>query len=205
MKPTLTVPKTSPSGKLPGGRPGLSVDEALEAGRAHRRGATCRFPICPTGQRRRIAHGQLLVNWRPVWLLDEPTAASTPPRNAFRRSGARASGAAAASSSPRPICRWGRRHEAAGIRAFTARSRTGMSPGHPARYPRSGVRAGGGMLIGILFFLAVIAVVPSASARISTCWRASARRSCGSARCSPRCSASTGCFRPTARTARSTC
>ena len=68
---------------------------------------------------------------------------------------------------------------------------------------RLGIRAGGGALTGVLFFLAVIATIPFASAPTSICWRGSARRSCGSARCWPRCSGSTGCSRPIARTARS--
>lgn len=36
---------------------------------------------------------------------------------------------------------------------------------------RLSLRVGGGALIGVLFFLAVITVIPSASGRISTCWR----------------------------------
>ena len=69
---------------------------------------------------------------------------------------------------------------------------------------RLGIRAGGGALTGVLFFLAVIATIPfgvgpdlNLLARIGPAilW-IGALLAC--------CSASTGCSRPTARTARST-
>jgi heme exporter protein A len=53
---------------------GLSVDEAIEqvglTGVAH-----LPFGYLSAGQQRRIALARLLVSRRPLWLLDEPTAA----------------------------------------------------------------------------------------------------------------------------------
>lgn len=55
-------------------RAGISVEEAAEkvglAGITH-----LPFGYLSAGQQRRIAIAKLLVTWRPVWLLDEPTAA----------------------------------------------------------------------------------------------------------------------------------
>jgi len=53
---------------------GISVEEAAEkvglAGITH-----LPFGYLSAGQQRRMAIAKLLVTWRPVWLLDEPTAA----------------------------------------------------------------------------------------------------------------------------------
>lgn len=53
---------------------GLPVIEAVEAvglgGIAH-----LPFGYLSAGQQRRMAMAKLLVSWRPVWILDEPTAA----------------------------------------------------------------------------------------------------------------------------------
>ena len=55
-------------------RAGISVEEAAEkvglAGITH-----LPFGYLSAGQQRRMAIAKLLVTWRPVWLLDEPTAA----------------------------------------------------------------------------------------------------------------------------------
>ena len=60
-------------GDFPGGA-GVSVDEAVEAvglgGIVH-----LPFGYLSAGQQRRMAMAKLLVAWRPVWILDEPTAA----------------------------------------------------------------------------------------------------------------------------------
>lgn len=60
-------------GDFAGGE-GASVDEAVEAvglgGIAH-----LPFGYLSAGQQRRMAMAKLLVAWRPVWILDEPTAA----------------------------------------------------------------------------------------------------------------------------------
>ncbi len=56
------------------GGAGLPVIEAVEAvglgGIAH-----LPFGYLSAGQQRRMAMAKLLVSWRPVWILDEPTAA----------------------------------------------------------------------------------------------------------------------------------
>lgn len=56
------------------GGAGVSVDEAVEAvglgGIVH-----LPFGYLSAGQQRRMAMAKLLVAWRPVWILDEPTAA----------------------------------------------------------------------------------------------------------------------------------
>lgn len=60
-------------GDLGGGR-GVAVEAATEAvglgGLAH-----LPFGYLSAGQQRRMAMAKLLVAWRPVWILDEPTAA----------------------------------------------------------------------------------------------------------------------------------
>lgn len=60
-------------GDFSGGH-GVSVGEAAEqvglGGIAH-----LPFGYLSAGQQRRMAFAKLLVSWRPVWILDEPTAA----------------------------------------------------------------------------------------------------------------------------------
>lgn len=55
------------------GTPHLSADEALEMIGLGGLGSLP-FGHLSTGQRRRVAIARLLVSWRPIWLLDEPTA-----------------------------------------------------------------------------------------------------------------------------------
>jgi heme exporter protein A len=55
------------------GTPHLEADEALEMVGLGGLGSLP-FGHLSTGQRRRVAIARLLVSWRPVWLLDEPTA-----------------------------------------------------------------------------------------------------------------------------------
>ncbi|MBW6423976.1 heme ABC exporter ATP-binding protein CcmA [Rhizobium sp. XQZ8] len=78
MKAELTVAENlsfwkSLFGDFEGGR-GMSVGEAAEAvglgGIAH-----LPFGYLSAGQQRRMAFAKLLVSHRPVWILDEPTAA----------------------------------------------------------------------------------------------------------------------------------
>ncbi|WP_411037184.1 heme ABC exporter ATP-binding protein CcmA [Shinella sp. BYT-45] len=78
MKRELTVEENlafwkSFFGDFPGGA-GVPVAEAVEAvglgGIAH-----LPFGYLSAGQQRRMAMAKLLVSWRPVWILDEPTAA----------------------------------------------------------------------------------------------------------------------------------
>ncbi|WP_337184150.1 heme ABC exporter ATP-binding protein CcmA [Shinella sp.] len=60
-------------GDLAGGT-GVSVTEAVEAVGL---GSIAHLPFgyLSAGQQRRMAMAKLLVSWRPVWILDEPTAA----------------------------------------------------------------------------------------------------------------------------------
>ena len=60
-------------GDMAGGT-GVPVEEAVEAVGL---GGIARLPFgyLSAGQQRRMAMAKLLVAWRPVWILDEPTAA----------------------------------------------------------------------------------------------------------------------------------
>ncbi|MCV3239039.1 heme ABC exporter ATP-binding protein CcmA [Mesorhizobium sp. ZC-5] len=73
MKTALTVAENLRFWQDFSGSPHLAVGEALEMvgldGLGH-----LPFGTLSTGQRRRAAIGRLLVSYRPVWLLDEPTA-----------------------------------------------------------------------------------------------------------------------------------
>lgn len=78
MKRELTVEENlsfwkSFFGDFAGGA-GVTVTEAVEAvglgGIAH-----LPFGYLSAGQQRRMAMAKLLISWRPVWILDEPTAA----------------------------------------------------------------------------------------------------------------------------------
>jgi heme exporter protein A len=73
MKTALTIAENLRFWQDFSGSPHLAVGEALEmvglGGLGH-----LPFGTLSTGQRRRAAIGKLLVSYRPVWLLDEPTA-----------------------------------------------------------------------------------------------------------------------------------
>ena len=73
MKTALSVEENLGFWRAFQGEPGLGVEEALETvalgGLGH-----LPFGYLSTGQRRRASIAKLLVNRRPVWLLDEPTA-----------------------------------------------------------------------------------------------------------------------------------
>jgi heme exporter protein A len=73
LKQTLSVEENLGFWRDFSGEPCLSVEEALEevalSGLGH-----LPFAVLSTGQRRRAAIARLLVTWRPIWLLDEPTA-----------------------------------------------------------------------------------------------------------------------------------
>ena len=73
MKTALTVGENLTFWRDFFGSPRLPFDEALEAvgldGLGH-----LPFSVLSTGQKRRAAIARLLVSYRPVWLLDEPTA-----------------------------------------------------------------------------------------------------------------------------------
>jgi heme exporter protein A len=73
MKPALTVAENLAFRREFLGHPHLGVAEALEEVGLPSV-AALPFGYLSTGQRRRVAIAALLVSFRPVWLLDEPTA-----------------------------------------------------------------------------------------------------------------------------------
>lgn len=73
MKPGLTVAENLAFWRSYLGHEHLPVDDALDMVGLREIGHLP-FGYLSTGQRRRIGIARLLVSYRPVWLLDEPTA-----------------------------------------------------------------------------------------------------------------------------------
>ncbi|MDP3897515.1 MAG: heme ABC exporter ATP-binding protein CcmA [Mesorhizobium sp.] len=73
MKPALTVAENLDFRRDFLGHPLMTTEAALDAVGLDSVGALP-FGYLSTGQRRRIALAGLLVSFRPVWLLDEPSA-----------------------------------------------------------------------------------------------------------------------------------
>jgi heme exporter protein A len=73
MKPALSVAENLGFWQGFNGAPALGVGEALEAVGLETV-TDLPYGYLSTGQRRRIAIARLLINHRPLWLLDEPTA-----------------------------------------------------------------------------------------------------------------------------------
>lgn len=73
MKPALSVSENLAYWQAFNGNAHLHITEALEMVGLEAIGHLP-FGYLSTGQRRRISIAKLLVSWRPVWLLDEPTA-----------------------------------------------------------------------------------------------------------------------------------
>jgi heme exporter protein A len=73
MKPVLSVAENLQFWRSFNGAPALGIGEALEKVGLETI-SHLPYGYLSTGQRRRIAIARLLLNRRPVWLLDEPTA-----------------------------------------------------------------------------------------------------------------------------------
>lgn len=73
MKTALTVNENLTFWQDYSGLPHMTVKEALETVGLSEIGHLP-YGYLSTGQKRRIAIARLLINYRPVWLLDEPTA-----------------------------------------------------------------------------------------------------------------------------------
>jgi heme exporter protein A len=73
MKPAMTVGENLAFWQEFAGQPHLEIDEAMEmVGLDGLQDVP--FSHLSTGQRRRISISRLLISYRPIWLLDEPTA-----------------------------------------------------------------------------------------------------------------------------------
>ncbi len=73
MKTALTVEENLRFWQEFCGAPHMEIAEALEMVGLPQV-ASLPFGYLSTGQKRRVSIARLLVSWRPVWLLDEPTA-----------------------------------------------------------------------------------------------------------------------------------
>lgn len=73
MKPALTVYENLDFWQRFAGEPHMDIADALETIALGDVG-TLPLGYLSTGQKRRIAIARLMLNYRPVWLLDEPTA-----------------------------------------------------------------------------------------------------------------------------------
>ncbi len=73
MKDALSVRENLSFWQAFFGPPHMTIDDALDYVGLQST-ADLPFGYLSTGQRRRISIAKLLINYRPVWLLDEPTA-----------------------------------------------------------------------------------------------------------------------------------
>lgn len=73
MKPSLSVRENLQYWRKFNGNPHIEIDDALEqvglVGIDH-----LPFGYLSTGQKRRVSIAKLLVSYRPIWVVDEPTA-----------------------------------------------------------------------------------------------------------------------------------